>query len=165
MASSWQRQVAAAGLSILLLLPPASVAALPKDKARVRIPETGLTENQQILHALNRLGYGPRPGKAERVRAMGLERWIERQLYPEKIPDQEMGKLLRQLPTLVLSQAELMVEYPPPQLLRQIERQLTSRMGMDPGATAELFPELAVERERRAQRERRRGADRTAPAS
>src|SRR5215469_13599828 len=33
-----------------------------------------------IVHVLNRLGYGPRPGDLERVRAMGLETYVERQL-------------------------------------------------------------------------------------
>src|SRR5204862_5166750 len=45
-----------------------------------KLPITELTEDQAILHALNRLGFGPRPGDVERVREMGLETWIERQL-------------------------------------------------------------------------------------
>src|SRR5262245_58409287 len=39
-----------------------------------------LTEEQRILHVLNRLGYGPRPGDVEKVRAMGLGEYIARQL-------------------------------------------------------------------------------------
>jgi hypothetical protein len=37
-----------------------------------KLPPSSLTEEQQILHVLNRLGYGPRPGDVERVRRMRL---------------------------------------------------------------------------------------------
>src|SRR5712692_839160 len=33
-----------------------------------RLPITELNEDEAILHALNRLGYGPRPGDVDRVR-------------------------------------------------------------------------------------------------
>ena len=38
-------------------------------------------------HALNRLAWGPRPGEADQVAATGVLAWIERQLSPERIPD------------------------------------------------------------------------------
>ena len=44
-----------------------------------------LDSRQRALHALNRLTFGPRPGDLERVQAMGVDRWIEQQLYPERI--------------------------------------------------------------------------------
>jgi len=40
---------------------------------------------QQAVHVLNRLAFGPRPGDVERVRAMGVERWIDAQLHPDRI--------------------------------------------------------------------------------
>ena len=46
-----------------------------------------LTETQQIVHVLNRLAYGPRPGDVERVRAMGIGTYIENQLDPAQIAD------------------------------------------------------------------------------
>ena len=46
-----------------------------------------LTETQQIVHVLNRLSYGPRPGDIERVRAMGIGAYIESQLHPARIAD------------------------------------------------------------------------------
>lgn len=45
------------------------------------------TADQQVLHALNRLGFGPRPGDVARVRAMGVDQWIARQLAPDRIDD------------------------------------------------------------------------------
>src|SRR5499426_1007188 len=46
-----------------------------------------LTEEQRIIHVLNRLGFGARPGDVERVKAMGVENYINQQLNPEKISD------------------------------------------------------------------------------
>jgi hypothetical protein len=36
----------------------------------------GPAGDDQVLHALNRLTFGPRPGDVERVKAMGLQKWI-----------------------------------------------------------------------------------------
>ncbi|HKQ99613.1 MAG TPA: DUF1800 domain-containing protein, partial [Pyrinomonadaceae bacterium] len=82
-----------------------------------------LTEEQRILHVLNRLGFGARPGDVERVRAVGLERYIEQQLYPEKIADAVAEAKVKNLPALQLSTPELFAKYPQPNaLLRIMER-------------------------------------------
>src|ERR1041384_5046619 len=52
-------------------LPAASV---PKDEAAIR-------------HALNRLTFGPRAGDVEKVRRVGLAKWIDQQLNPSNIND------------------------------------------------------------------------------
>src|SRR5882724_1256760 len=52
-----------------------------------RLPIIDLNEDEAIAHALDRLGYGARPGDIERVKRTGLEAWITRQLHPESIPD------------------------------------------------------------------------------
>src|SRR5687767_4491302 len=49
--------------------------------------ERELTADQQVAHALSRLTFGARPGDAAAVRAMGVDRWIARQLEPERIRD------------------------------------------------------------------------------
>src|SRR5689334_19090638 len=46
-----------------------------------------LYEEQRSLHVWNRLGFGARPGDVERVKAMGLDKYIEMQLNPNKIDD------------------------------------------------------------------------------
>jgi uncharacterized protein (DUF1800 family) len=46
-----------------------------------------LTEQQKIVHVLNRLGFGPRPGDIERVKSIGLDRYIDEQLHPGRISD------------------------------------------------------------------------------
>src|SRR5256714_1133942 len=82
-----------------------------------------LTEDQRILHVLNRLGFGARPGDVERVKAIGVDKYIEQQLFPEKIDDTASEARLRNLETLKMSTAELYEKYPQPgQLLRQLQR-------------------------------------------
>jgi uncharacterized protein (DUF1800 family) len=44
-----------------------------------------LAPEQQAVHVLNRLAFGPRPGDVERVTQMGVQRWIDAQLQPEAI--------------------------------------------------------------------------------
>ncbi|HUF22627.1 MAG TPA: DUF1800 domain-containing protein [Vicinamibacterales bacterium] len=69
-----------------------------------------------IVHALGRLGFGARPGDVERVRAMGLDKYIERQLEPSKIDDSRVAERLAQFQTLALSNSEIVSKYyTPPQ--------------------------------------------------
>lgn len=81
-----------------------------------------MTEEQRIVHVLNRLGFGARPGDVERVRAMGVENYINQQLSPEKIPDAIAENRVRDLQVLSMSTAELYEKFPQPgQLLRQLQ--------------------------------------------
>ncbi len=38
-------------------------------------------------HLLSRAAYGPRPGDIDRLRSLGRDNWIERQLHPDSITD------------------------------------------------------------------------------
>jgi len=49
-----------------------------------------LSRDRQIVHALNRLTFGPRPGDVEQVRRIGVDEWIRRQLYPDRIPESDL---------------------------------------------------------------------------
>jgi len=81
-----------------------------------------LTEDQRIIHVLNRLGFGARPGDLERVKSMGLENYINQQLNPEKIPDSLADNKVGSLSSLNMTTAELYEKYPQPgQLLRQLQ--------------------------------------------
>jgi uncharacterized protein (DUF1800 family) len=100
--------------------------------------KAALTDEQRILHALNRLGFGARPGDVTRVKAMGLDKYIDQQLQPEKINDAVADAKVRNLATLNMTTAELYEKYPQPgQLLRQLERR------------GELPTELAAARDSR----------------
>ena len=82
-----------------------------------------LSEEQRILHVLNRLGFGARPGDVERVKKMGIEQYVRQQLEPERIADAVAEAKVRDLQSLRMSTAELYAKYPQPgMLLRQMER-------------------------------------------
>ena len=82
-----------------------------------------LSEDQRILHVLNRLGFGSRPGDVERVKAIGIDNYISQQLFPEKIDDSASEAKLQNLETLRMTTAELYEKYPQPgQLLKQLQR-------------------------------------------
>jgi uncharacterized protein (DUF1800 family) len=85
-----------------------------QDPALKGLPITELTADEAILHAMNRLAYGPRPGDVERIRQMGLAKWIDQQLTPNSIDDQALNVRLENLPTLSMSAAQLIAEYPQP---------------------------------------------------
>jgi uncharacterized protein (DUF1800 family) len=78
-----------------------------------KLPIRELNEEEAILHALNRLGFGPRPGQVEQIEKTGLENWIQAQLHPENIGDPVADARLAQFPALGLSAAGLLAEYPP----------------------------------------------------
>lgn len=82
-----------------------------------------LSGEQRILHVLNRLGFGARPGDVEGVKAMGLERYVEQQLNPGAVSDSLAETKVKDLPTLSMSTAQLYEKYPQPgQLIRQLQR-------------------------------------------
>jgi hypothetical protein len=88
------------------------------------LPITELSVDEAILHALNRLAYGPRPGDVERVKQMGLAKWIDEQLNPGAIDDKALEARLENYPTLRMSSAKLLDEYPQP---KQAEKQEQKR--------------------------------------
>jgi len=97
--------------------------AKPADasKALKGLPVTSLTEDEAILQALNRLGFGPRPGDLDRVKEIGLQKWIEQQLHPDSIDDSALQTRLERFPTLKMSAAQLLNEFPEPQLAARRE--------------------------------------------
>jgi uncharacterized protein (DUF1800 family) len=77
-------------------------------------PLPSLTEEQKILHLLNRTAFGPRPGDIQRVRQLGIERYLEEQLHPEEMPDEAITKPLLAISTLQMSIPETMQTFIPP---------------------------------------------------
>ncbi|MGH9843948.1 MAG: DUF1800 domain-containing protein [Blastocatellia bacterium] len=73
-----------------------------------------LNDEQRILHLLNRAGFGPRPGDIERVRQMGIERYLEQQLHPEEMSDDFLTRPLGSLRTLQMTTPEIAQNYAPP---------------------------------------------------
>src|SRR6476646_3601096 len=73
-------------------------------------------DEQAIVHVLNRIGFGPRPGDIERVRQIGLRQYIEQQLHPERIPDDATTPRLKEFETLNLSSRDIAERYEVPQI-------------------------------------------------
>ena len=98
--------------------PAAAAAAKDKkpkqDPSLKGLPITELSADEAILHALNRLAYGSRPGDVEKVRQLGLAKWIDQQLNPNTIDDHVLEARLENYPTLRMSTTKLMDEYPQP---------------------------------------------------
>jgi uncharacterized protein (DUF1800 family) len=99
----------------LALLGLTCCAAVLPGRDNYSLFEKKLNRDQQILHALGRLTFGPRTGDVAAVTRMGLKKWIDLQLHPEQIKEnQELERRLAPLATLSLTQAEIAADYPPP---------------------------------------------------
>jgi uncharacterized protein (DUF1800 family) len=79
-----------------------------------------LTEEERAAQALNRLTFGPRPGDLERVQAIGVKKWVEMQLNPEKIDDSLLEARLQSFPAMRLSQQDLLQAFPSGALIRAV---------------------------------------------
>ena len=92
---------------------PANVAS-DSTRSRKAAALPPLTDEQKILHLLNRAGFGPRPGDIERVKQKGLEQYLEEQLHPEDAPDDLLARPLQSLNTLQATLPELFQNFLPP---------------------------------------------------
>jgi uncharacterized protein (DUF1800 family) len=134
-----------AALSVLFLA--FAIALLAKDKQN-RAPTAQIPEDKQIVHALNRFTFGIRPGDVERVRAMGLDKWFDEQLHPDKINDSAVEARLAPLRTLKMSTREMLESFPPPQVLKAIENGRAS-MPRDPEKRAVYESRMAAMQQRK----------------
>ena len=83
----------------------------------------GDADPERIVHALDRLAYGPRPGDVARVAATGVSRWIDQQLHPERIDDRAVDARIARLETVGLDSAVLARDYFGPAIRERRERQ------------------------------------------
>ena len=80
-----------------------------------------IPKDQRPLQALNRLTFGPRPGDIEHLRKLGVKKWIDAQLHPDSIVENPvLEEKLRPLDTLWMPSDQLVRNYPPPQIVRQM---------------------------------------------
>jgi uncharacterized protein (DUF1800 family) len=98
-------------------------------------------DDQAIVHVLNRIGFGPRIGDIERVRAAGLDRYIDEQLRPERISDAALAPRLAGLTTIGMSADELTERFERP--LMEARRQRKQDAKNDPDAAAPKPPNPA----------------------
>ncbi|HYN23697.1 MAG TPA: DUF1800 family protein, partial [Pyrinomonadaceae bacterium] len=117
-------QIARRGLALVSIAAVlATTLSIDVSAQKKKVQASRLSDEQRILHVLNRLGFGARPGDVERVKATGVERYIEQQLNAGKISDALAETKVKDLPTLSMSTAQLYEKYPQPgQLLRQLQK-------------------------------------------
>jgi uncharacterized protein (DUF1800 family) len=83
-------------------------------------PKKSENDQKRAVHALNRLTFGPRPGDVQRVLAMGVDRWIDQQLHPERIADSAVEARLPPFRTLHMSPKEIAEEFPDGPMIKQV---------------------------------------------
>ncbi len=111
--------------AILLSVAPVGVSAQksgaksPAKTAIVRSDVRELPADQQIIQALNRLTFGAKPGDILKVRAIGLDNWINQQLRPEKINDDAINAFVGNYSALSQNQNDLLSQYAEQQRARQ----------------------------------------------
>jgi uncharacterized protein (DUF1800 family) len=108
-------------LSFALLLAAAGTPAM----------HAAVADDAAIVHALNRLTYGPRPGDVDRVKAMGLQKWIETQLAPSRIDNSALEAKLRRLETLTLDSETIQREYAGPTMAERRQRRAAEGADQD----------------------------------
>jgi uncharacterized protein (DUF1800 family) len=111
-----------------LIVLPASLAGGQTAKPASRSPAaTAAVQSQELLpdeqvqQVLNRLTFGARPGDAEKVRAMGIDRWIEAQLTPEKIADHTADSVVSKYAVFNMKTADIIRDY---NVVQQLQRQV-----------------------------------------
>ena len=68
------QRISAIIMIFAMFAPTLIFGADTKNKAKT------ISEDQKILHVLNRLGFGAKPGDVEKVKAIGLQKYIDEQL-------------------------------------------------------------------------------------
>jgi len=111
-----------------------------------------LTERQKIIHVLNRLGYGPRPGDVERVGKMGLQNYLQQQLHSERIDDSALRADLAKYDILTMDASELTKTFrdeQEAQRQRQREQAEAAKMSGTPGGSSTNMDQRPLSANRR----------------
>jgi len=109
--------------SIGLLTASAPKPKKPADDAarQAKLFQKKLKGDDQIIHALDRLTFGPHSGDAAQVKKIGLKKWVDLQLHPERIVESaDLEAKLQPLESLRMTPLEASKHYPPPQLILAI---------------------------------------------
>jgi uncharacterized protein (DUF1800 family) len=109
-------------VAALLSIAPINVSAQTTRSKKITVVRSDVRElpaDQQIIQALSRLTFGPRPGDALQVRAIGLDNWIDQQLHPDKIDDSTIERFVATYSAINQNQNALLQQYSAEQRERQ----------------------------------------------
>ncbi len=88
----------------------AGLALVPSNRPTFQ-PSDDLSPRDSALHALNRLAFGPRPGDVDSVARLGVLRWIDQQLQPERVRDDRLAERARAFKLLDYDRGDLAQRY------------------------------------------------------
>jgi Protein of unknown function (DUF1800) len=98
---------------------PAAAAALAAYGANIAGDALGrfeirLSPERKTQQAIHRLTFGARPGETEEVQKLGVEKWIELQLHPDRIAENPvLEDRLKPLETIRMESADVLMRYFP----------------------------------------------------
>jgi uncharacterized protein (DUF1800 family) len=146
------------GKFALLLVCLSLACAVPQllAKKKDKTADSGPSEQKRAVQALNRLTFGPRPGDVQQVMAMGVDRWIDLQLHPERISDDAIEARLAPFRTLRMSSKEIVEEFPDNQMIKQYKDGKKS-MPSDPAKRAVIEVQIARLEDKQQQKSDQRG--------
>jgi uncharacterized protein (DUF1800 family) len=107
-------------LLVLSLLGFAISAQLALARKKENQAAVEMDQRKQAVHVLNRLTFGPRSGDVDRVLAMGVGKWIDQQLHPDKIDDGALDARLAPFRTLHMDTRELVQNFPSEQMIKAV---------------------------------------------
>jgi uncharacterized protein (DUF1800 family) len=107
-------------LAATVLLAAAACAQFALARKKDKANAGPMDAHKRAVHALNRLSFGPRPGDVDQVARMGVDKWIELQLHPDRIDDSALDAKLAPLRTLRMDTKEIVENFPPNQLIKEI---------------------------------------------
>src|SRR5689334_24332001 len=87
-----------------------------------------LLPDEQTQQVLNRLTFGPRPGDAEKVRAMGIDKWIDAQLHPERIADPAADSIISKYAIYAMRTSDIIHDYG---IVQQLQKQVKRESAAD----------------------------------
>src|SRR5262245_61016835 len=99
------RKFSALLLAYLLAIGPVLGVAQEMKQKRKATPSQAksLSEDQKVVLLLDRATFGPRPGDVERIAKLGWQKFLDEQLYPERIGDQALEQKLKNIESIHLS--------------------------------------------------------------
>src|ERR1700727_4055480 len=137
-----------------------------KDKDKDRLPagaSNHMSDQRRSSHALNRLTFGPRPGDVQRVMAIGVDHWIDRQLHPDKIDDSALNARLEPFRTTRMSTEDLAKNFPDGQEINQI---MNGKRAMPSDPALRMIYQVQIARqEERKQRQQEAGKNANAASN
>jgi uncharacterized protein (DUF1800 family) len=109
------------GLVLFLSLLGFAVSAqLALGRKRDKQLTAEMDQQKRAVHALNRLTFGPRPGDVDHVMSMGVDKWIDEQLHPDKIDDSALDARLSPFRTLHMDTREIVSNFPPEPTIKAV---------------------------------------------